>query len=140
MNCKECKDTKVYQPLTGPSEPCRACRLDVNSPEFLAKQAIIKKHLTQSVGHARQRAMEQFSATQTVADTDRSLIGRLGSLSAKARTAIADLSLLLGEGPPDHLSIDHKNRWLAAARERTPILSDKIIEIRELYCVIKEQE
>ncbi len=25
MNCKECKDTRIYQPLVGPPEPCWAC-------------------------------------------------------------------------------------------------------------------
>ena len=25
MTCKECKGTRTYQPLLGPSEPCRAC-------------------------------------------------------------------------------------------------------------------
>lgn len=25
MNCKECKDTRIYQPFTGPAEPCQAC-------------------------------------------------------------------------------------------------------------------
>ncbi len=25
MNCKDCKDTRIYQPLTGPPEPCLTC-------------------------------------------------------------------------------------------------------------------
>jgi hypothetical protein len=25
MKCPDCKGSKVYVPLTGPSEPCRAC-------------------------------------------------------------------------------------------------------------------
>ncbi len=27
MNCKECKDIHIYQPLIGPSEPCRGCQV-----------------------------------------------------------------------------------------------------------------
>ncbi len=53
MNCKECKDTRVYQPLIGPPEPCQACcvnqlRADTNissptSYSFIAR-AINNQH------------------------------------------------------------------------------------------------